>query len=483
MTSVSHATRALGSRRRTASSMASEIWSATLSGWPSVTDSDVNRNSRGPAVGIRRIVVETSALGSWQTPADRPMRRARLPDADLSSSWRERRGNSSPGRGRLATTATSRFHGDRFFELLPPPGRRPSTWDAARAASRATDRPGYAIVGVDAVARDARSGNATRTRLDVHLADTAALPFATTRSTSSWRSCRSRTSTRCERGDSRESARPRARRPARDGDRASHQLGRLVRRGRPGPPVLVEGRTSTEPLRRRDPTRRARDAVRERARPLQAYAVRWPSAGLLIERLREPPLPERRGQRCAKPAVAAATALPAHPLGQAHLSANESDPGVRPLHTFARGSARIRDATTAHRHTVAPVVATPPQVPRAMRPARAASGADATERDLAHRLGDRKLDPPLARHVADNGGGELLGDLADLLLDPLRRNPRGEHLARLSVTRVETEVHVATRSPMPAIPMYVRGCAPNASPRRDISAIPRVMIAALALSP
>ena len=44
-TSVSQATRPVGSSRRTASSTPSEIWSATLSGWPSVTDSEVNRYS------------------------------------------------------------------------------------------------------------------------------------------------------------------------------------------------------------------------------------------------------------------------------------------------------------------------------------------------------------------------------------------------------------------------------------------------------
>ena len=41
--SVSQATRPVGSSRRISSRMASEIWSAILSGWPSVTDSDVNR--------------------------------------------------------------------------------------------------------------------------------------------------------------------------------------------------------------------------------------------------------------------------------------------------------------------------------------------------------------------------------------------------------------------------------------------------------
>ena len=45
LTSVSQATRPSGSSRITASSTPSEIWSAILSGCPSVTDSEVNRNS------------------------------------------------------------------------------------------------------------------------------------------------------------------------------------------------------------------------------------------------------------------------------------------------------------------------------------------------------------------------------------------------------------------------------------------------------
>src|SRR5262245_12205866 len=52
-TSVSQATRPEGSSAITASRTPSEIWSAILSGWPSVTDSDVNRNS----LSDRRAVV------------------------------------------------------------------------------------------------------------------------------------------------------------------------------------------------------------------------------------------------------------------------------------------------------------------------------------------------------------------------------------------------------------------------------------------
>src|SRR4051812_32328090 len=42
VTIVSHATRPYGSSASTASRTLSLIWSAILSGWPSVTDSDVN---------------------------------------------------------------------------------------------------------------------------------------------------------------------------------------------------------------------------------------------------------------------------------------------------------------------------------------------------------------------------------------------------------------------------------------------------------
>src|SRR5438067_3772981 len=52
--SVSQATRPPGSSARTASRTESEIWSAILSGWPSVTDSDEKEKERaGIAAGYR----------------------------------------------------------------------------------------------------------------------------------------------------------------------------------------------------------------------------------------------------------------------------------------------------------------------------------------------------------------------------------------------------------------------------------------------
>src|SRR3954465_1720367 len=51
---VSHATRASVSLRRMASRIASLIWSHILSGWPSVTDSEVNRYCSASTIDVIR---------------------------------------------------------------------------------------------------------------------------------------------------------------------------------------------------------------------------------------------------------------------------------------------------------------------------------------------------------------------------------------------------------------------------------------------
>ena len=73
---VSHATRASGSSRMIESRMASLTWSQSLSGWPSVTDSDVNRYSRR----VDDAGHETSAAECA----------ARLPPARCHLRWHER---------------------------------------------------------------------------------------------------------------------------------------------------------------------------------------------------------------------------------------------------------------------------------------------------------------------------------------------------------------------------------------------------------
>ncbi len=70
VTIVSQATLPRGSFRRISSRTASDIWSATLSGWPPVTDSEVNRkssmekSSRGEINENRRIILQKRSSGN-----------------------------------------------------------------------------------------------------------------------------------------------------------------------------------------------------------------------------------------------------------------------------------------------------------------------------------------------------------------------------------------------------------------------------------
>src|SRR5204862_719447 len=136
VTRVSHATRAAGSLAMMASRTASEIWSAILSGWPSVTDSEVNTwrcagmslsdagldvqasgtpPARQPGVGVEQL--EIHRFGERQAQQvehrirgaraerlfgrDAGARHAHLPHHPLD----DRQGR---GRGRVRTPAASR---------------------------------------------------------------------------------------------------------------------------------------------------------------------------------------------------------------------------------------------------------------------------------------------------------------------------------------------------------------------------------------
>ena len=74
LTSVSQATLPYGSSASTASSTPSEIWSAILSGWPSVTDSEVNRYSVSEysvMAGSDQLQCSGRAGGKWRRRASR----------------------------------------------------------------------------------------------------------------------------------------------------------------------------------------------------------------------------------------------------------------------------------------------------------------------------------------------------------------------------------------------------------------------------
>src|SRR6185312_12854504 len=100
---VSQATRAFGSSAMTASRTASEIWSAILSGCPSVTDSDVNWNVR--ALIVRRTL---AAISGSATSLD-----GRLAFHQLRDKVHQRH----PGEDRTDTLRDRHLHLESMREL------------------------------------------------------------------------------------------------------------------------------------------------------------------------------------------------------------------------------------------------------------------------------------------------------------------------------------------------------------------------------
>jgi len=110
---------------------------------------------------------------------DRPLVRTRLESADLRAAW-ERNAQAwlswarTPGHD-----SYWQFHRDQFLELLPPPGRR--TLDLGCGEGRlARDLKalGHDVVAVDASSTLAAAARDADPELDVRVADAAALPFA-----------------------------------------------------------------------------------------------------------------------------------------------------------------------------------------------------------------------------------------------------------------------------------------------------------------
>src|SRR5450755_3101578 len=96
---VSQATRLEVSSVRQASRMASEIWSAILSGWPSVTDSEVNRWRFFDKLLLLASDLRVTNGGDWSAHNDHETSlsgvHSRLPENP------DRRNNFGPSRGFL----------------------------------------------------------------------------------------------------------------------------------------------------------------------------------------------------------------------------------------------------------------------------------------------------------------------------------------------------------------------------------------------
>jgi SAM-dependent methyltransferase len=106
------------------------------------------------------------------------MRRTRLPAADLAAAWREHAGEFVAWARTPGHDSYWGFHRDVFFALLPEPGRR--TLDLGCGEGRvARDliALGHTVVGIDAAPAMVEAARQTEPSFDVHLADAAALPF------------------------------------------------------------------------------------------------------------------------------------------------------------------------------------------------------------------------------------------------------------------------------------------------------------------
>ena len=114
-----------------------------------------------------------------ETPADRPLTRTRLASADLRSSWEEQAAAFVAWARKPGHDSYWRFHRDLFLELVPPPGSKTLDLGCGEGRlSRDLKALGHEVVGVDgsatllAAVRDADSG------IETHLADAAMLPLA-----------------------------------------------------------------------------------------------------------------------------------------------------------------------------------------------------------------------------------------------------------------------------------------------------------------
>jgi SAM-dependent methyltransferase len=106
------------------------------------------------------------------------MRRTRLPDADLAAAWREHAGEFIAWARTPEHDSYFHFHRDLFFELVPPPGRR--TLDLGCGEGRvARDliAAGHAVAGVDAAPAMVEAAREADPEFEVHLGDAAELPF------------------------------------------------------------------------------------------------------------------------------------------------------------------------------------------------------------------------------------------------------------------------------------------------------------------
>jgi len=107
------------------------------------------------------------------------MTRTRLESADLRAAWEEHASKFIAWAREPGHDSYWRFHRDLFLELLPPPGRRTLDLGCGEGRlSRDLKALGHDVVGIDASPTMLAAAREADPELETHLGDVAALPFA-----------------------------------------------------------------------------------------------------------------------------------------------------------------------------------------------------------------------------------------------------------------------------------------------------------------
>jgi len=109
---------------------------------------------------------------------DRPMRRTRLNDADLAAAWREHSSEFIAWARAPGHDSYWRFHRDIFLDIVPPPGRRTLDLGCGEGrVSRDLAARGHSMVGIDVSPAMVEAARRADPSIEVHLAEAASLPF------------------------------------------------------------------------------------------------------------------------------------------------------------------------------------------------------------------------------------------------------------------------------------------------------------------
>jgi SAM-dependent methyltransferase len=109
---------------------------------------------------------------------DRPLKRTRSGRIDLGRAWEKNARDSIAWARKPDHDSYWHFHRDLFLELVPPPGRRTLDLGCGEGRlSRDLRRLGHEVVGIDASPTMVAAARDAAPEIDVTLADAAALPF------------------------------------------------------------------------------------------------------------------------------------------------------------------------------------------------------------------------------------------------------------------------------------------------------------------